>query len=720
MKCGSGVALLAAAAVATAAFAADSEGLDEVIVTAQKVAEPESKVPITISALSGEQLTQRNYVGLEDFKGAIPGLQVNNYIGEARINIRGIGTNSLSFGVDPQVAFTLNGVYSTIFSADQAFLDVDRMEALRGPQGTLYGRNATGGAINILSRRPTMQFEGIAQLKVGNYGEVAPELVLSGPLGTDKLLGRLAVSSEDHSGYSQNLADGRYYDDAHTRTIRGTLVYNATDALSVTVIGDYHEENDGNFAVHLIGESPGFPVITGVAVGGSSVPLDANGQAINPRVIDINTLPENKRHSGGILAEVAWKISDAMQFKSISAYRNEGLSLTFDFDSTTAVFPSTVPNKDFAAFTGSQQFSQEFQLVGTTGPVSWVSGVFYFHDHVNPGYYWLGAAPAPAFFPVRVGGQLKTDAYAAFGQGTFHVTDKFGVTAGVRYSHEKRSADTLELLPAIGVSVPDSGSASFHDVSPKFSLDYQWTDRLMTYLSASKGFQSGGFDVSAQPPLASFNQETVWDYEGGVKYRSHGFSADAAAFHYDYRNLQVAQIVDGLPRTTNAASSTIDGVELSTTVRPVKQVSISGSFAYLDARFDKFTEADTLTGIDTNLHGNQLPGSTKYSSNVLVQYFIPLQSNQVTVTGEWNWHDRLFFTEFNSNQVSQPSVSTFNAAVRLTAASDRWYVEVFGKNLSDELIRSQAWITGAGFGGMVIGQLAPPRTYGVTLHYSFQ
>lgn len=699
----------------------DAPALDEVIVTAQRLAEPLSRVPLAISALTYEQLSDRNYVGLEDFKGAIPGLQVNNYIGEARVNIRGIGTNSLSFGVDPQVAFSLNGVYSTIFSADQAFLDVDRIEALRGPQGTLYGRNATGGAINVISKRPTDEFDASVQLKVGNYREIAPELILSGPIVGDKLLGRLAMSSEDHQGYSRNLADGRDYDDAHTRTIRGTLVFNATDTLSITLIGDYHNETDGDYAEHLLGKSPGFPVITGVAVGGTSVPLNANGQAIDPRLLSINTQPLNHRHSAGVVDEIDLKITDSSVFKSISAYRNEGLSLTQDFDSTTAVFPSTVPGKDFVAYEGSQQFSQEFQYSIDKQWYTWVSGLYFLHDHVDPAYYWLGVAPAPASFPVRVGGELTTDAYAGYTQATLKPVDKLSLTAGLRYSTEKRSADSLEELPALGATVTDAGTTKFHDISPKFTGAYQWNEKLMSYVTVAKGFESGGYDVSAQPPLAPFQQETVWDYEAGTKYRASWVSADLSVFHYNYKNLQVAQIVDGLPRTTNAATSKIDGVELQGTLKPTKQFEITTALAYLNARFTKFTEPDTLTGKLDDLAGNQLPGSTKYSSNIFAQYTIPVGNDQLSLSGEWNWHDRLYFTEFNSNQVSQGPVSTINAALRYTSGQGgHWWVEAYGKNLTNELILSQAWITGAGFGSMVLGQIAPPRTYGLTLHYSLK
>lgn len=267
------------------AQAEDASPIEEVVVTAQKIEQPLSKVPVTISALSGEQLADHNYSDLEDFKGLVPGLQVNNYAGQARTNIRGIGMNSLSFGVDSQVAFNFDGVYvSSARMADQALLDIDRIEVVRGPQGTLYGRNATGGAINVISKKPTDEFEGSAQLRIGNYDEIGSQVVVSGPIADTGVLGRFAFSSEDHAGYSLNLYNGEHYDDAHTRTARGTLLFDLGNNVTLDVVADYHQEADTNHAGHLLGLSPGFPVVTGVVLGGSTVPLDANGNAIDPKI----------------------------------------------------------------------------------------------------------------------------------------------------------------------------------------------------------------------------------------------------------------------------------------------------------------------------------------------------------------------------------------------------------------------------------------------------
>ncbi|MBY0509653.1 MAG: TonB-dependent receptor, partial [Rhodospirillaceae bacterium] len=435
------------------------------------------------------------------------------------------------------------------------------------------------------------------------------------------------------------------------------------------------------------------------------------------------TIPDYRQYSGGIVGGLTWKLSDDFSFKSISAYRKNKVSFPIDFDQTNTAFPSGVQGKDFQGYNGSEQISQELQLTGKMDWLNVVAGLYYFHDTIDPAFFRLGinvATPqTPFLVRLQLGGTTKTNAYAAYGQATAAVTDQLSVTAGVRYSHERRASTSLQIIPEFFLTQTDAKSATFNDVSPKFTVDYQWTDDFMTYVTVSRGFKSGGFDVSASPPLVAFKPETIWDYEAGAKLRTSWGTIDVSAFHYDYKNLQLAQIVNGLPNTTNAGSSDVNGVEAAFTVKPTDALTVTTALAYLDAQFNQVIENDTLTGLPRNLRGNRLPGSAKYAANVAVQYDIPVGENTLSLLGEWNWHDRLYFTEFNSKQVSQGAISTINASARYTFEDRQWYVEVYGKNLSDRLIASQKWITGAGFGSMVIGNLAAPRTFGATVHYNF-
>ena len=720
----------------------------EIVVTAQRVAEPLSKAPVTVSALGGAELSRRNITSLEDFTGSIPGLQVNAYVGQARTNIRGIGQNSLSLGVDSQIAYEINGVFvGQSFSAAEGFLDLERVEVLRGPQGTLYGRNATGGVINLITAKPKNQFEGYAEVTVGNYNALRTEGMVSGPLFGENVLVRLVGSTDYHKGYSLNLFNHKRYDDSDQQSLRGTVLVNPEGAVTLTVVGDYHHQHDDSVATHLFQQTPGFPDNAGVVLGGHTIPLDANGVAINPRLLNINTRPNYRDNSGGVMADLTWQVSDEISLKSLTAYRYSNVGLTQDFDQTETAFPGDgqFPGADLGAVQKSKQFNQEFQFSGDLHWLKWVTGLYYFHNKIDPGFYSLGinVAPFPAFppfvVPLTLGGTSETDAYAAFGQFTLQATDKLALIAGLRYSHEKRKAMVRVQIPPFGLDNTQFGKVSFNDLSPKFTISYQADPSLLLYATVSKGFQSGGFDISADPnvdptrsdePVPHFDPETIWAYEAGIKYRNAWLSADLSAFHYDYTNLQVAQInAAGLPQTANAASSKINGVELAATLRPTHQFSLSTSLAYLDAKFDKYCQTEVINRLtpdcaingvpSVDLHGNQVPGAAKYSVNMSAHYEAPIGPHTLSLNGEWNWRSRIYFSEFNYKFVSQPDVSTFNASIRFTPESNRFFVEVFGKNLSNELIAVEKHITGVGFGSMTIGHLAPPRTYGARVHVNF-
>src|SRR5690606_4231171 len=244
--------------------------VEEIVVTAQKREQALSDVPLAVSAMTSDQLDARGYDSIEDFNGASPGPTVNNDGGQARVNIRGIGQTSMSPGAEGASAFHKNGVYlARPAEGSGAFLDVERLEVVRGPQGTLYGRNATGGSINVITRRPTEDPEARVELTYGNYDRIGSEAVLSGKV-MDGFLGRIAFRSEDRDGYSKNLFDGKRYDDASTRSVRATAVFEPSSSVEVTLIGEYHTEDDGNYATHFLGTgNPAVPLV-GVGAGGTT------------------------------------------------------------------------------------------------------------------------------------------------------------------------------------------------------------------------------------------------------------------------------------------------------------------------------------------------------------------------------------------------------------------------------------------------------------------
>jgi iron complex outermembrane receptor protein len=736
-------------AVAGAAHAADapvsassqaSAGGGEIIVTAQKREQSLSKVPMAVSALTGRQLEARGYNTMMDFTGAIPDLNIAVNASQDRINARGVFQTQDSPGSDPAVAFHVNGIYMPdMVGVMGSFYDISRVEVLLGPQGTLYGRNATGGAVNVITNLPTQTYQAGGQLQFGNYDAVSTRLFVSGPI-TDNLSARVAVATDNHSGYSLNLFDHHRYDDENSQSGRITLLYRPTDYLTFTTYADYHHEDDGDYATHFGGVTMPGEVLAGVADGGTALPVGPNGLTLNPRLLDDVNPTVNKRTSWGIAEEILWKFSNTMSLKSITSYRNSSLFYGSDLQATTFNFPTLNPftfkldpEFNYIVYGKEQTVSQEFQLAGNMNRLNWIVGVFYLYDKISPGGFTLGQGPSTAPVPKLSGGTLIKPAAAAFGQGTYQLTDQLGLTFGLRYSWDEN--DINSEFQGLGGALFPSGkcaalpgglchliaTTSSSKLTPRAEIHYQWTSGLMTYASVAEGFESGGFKISALTP--AFLPATVWSYEVGLKAQSpdHRFSANLAAFHEDYTNIQVSQIIHNITSITNAAAARANGVEITATTQPIPPLLITDAFAYLDARYTNFTEQNPNAPFQgppglINNAGHQLQYSTPFTNNLRVSYEIPINDDNLTLAAEWNWRDKEYFTEENDNLEAVPANSTYNASIRYTNQQHHWYVELWGKNLSDALIITQQNIGGC---GCLNSQYQPPRTYGVTLDYQY-
>jgi iron complex outermembrane receptor protein len=712
----------------------------EIIVTAQKREQALSRVPMAVSAVTGRELSARGYLSVTDFTGAIPDLNVAVNASQDRINARGVFQTQDSPGSDPAVAFHVNGVYMPdMVGIMGSFYDVSRVEVLLGPQGTLYGRNATGGAVNVITNLPTDTYHVGAQLQFGNYNSVTTRGVVSGPI-TDNLLFRVAVATDNHDGYSLNLFDGKRYDDENAQSARLTLLFKPTNQLTFTTYVDFHNENDGDYATHFGGVTMPGEVLAGVAAGGTALPVGANGLTLNPRLLDDVDPTRNRRTSAGIAEEIRWQINDDIYLKSITSYRYSSLFYGSDLQATTYNFPTMNPYTykldpefNYIVYGKEQTVSQELQLGGNTGKLTWIGGLFYLYDKISPGGFTLGQGPASAPLPKLSGGTLIKPAYAAFGQATYQVTDALGITFGLRYSADSNQINAE--YQGLGGALFPSGkcaslpgglchmiaSTSSSKVTPRAEIHYQWTPGIMTYVSAAEGFESGGFKISALTP--PFLPATVWSYEVGLKAQTpdHHFSADIAAFHEDYANIQVSEIIHNITSIVNAAAARADGVEVTAIAQPITGLTITDAFAYLNARYTNFVEQNPNSPFQgppglINNDGHQLQYSTPFTNNLRVSYEIPVNNNYVTLAGEWNWRDKEYFTEENDNLEAQGANSTYNASIRYTNDMQHWYIELWGKNLSNALIISQQNIGGC---GCLNSQYQPPRTYGVTLDYQY-
>ena len=708
--------------------------LGDIIVTAEKRSGSLQRTPVAVSALSGEMLVARQIRAISDVQSLVPNFSMGSNIGVAQITIRGIGTTAIVPGAEGPVAVNVNDIYISRPVAQLAGVyDVASIEVLRGPQGTLYGRNATAGSVNISTALPTSDVSGYGRLAIGNYRTINFDGALSGPILGDALTARLAVSTNDREGYGKNLVTGKDIDDRKTRAVRLTLRSKLAENVTATLFADYYHQNDASGALHYFGAAGLIPVAG--ALGKPPFTL-ANGGYTAPDIRDIASQLDTRFKletwsvTGKLEADLG-KIS----LKSITGYRRQKTRGLVDLSGGSKL------GGFYTYGEPAHQFSQELQAAVTTDRLNLTAGLYYFteNDRTYPGHAPFTAlalaqqvgAPVPSnpellLNVFQATGLSRTEAYAAFSQGTYKLTDALSVTAGLRYSHERKSLSDhyfgLDFTTpfALNIVYPTTRSeASFNNLSPKLGVNLQLTPRTLLYASYSRGFKSGGFDVGANSP--AYRPEKLTDYEAGIKTTlfDNRLRMNLAGFYYDYKDLQVQQVINNALITTNAATATIYGVETEITVLPTPSVSIDASLSYLHARFDRYVGADPARPLllTADFSGNSLPNSPEWRGHISAQKTWYLGDDELKLRGEADYSSRNYFAANNFKQLSQGAVTRFNAFLSYDTGS--WNVTAFMRNITDKAVKSSLFVATATTGNPILGGLEPPRTFGIEVGYHF-
>lgn len=601
-------------APAAAGPSAPVQQVGEVVVTAERREQSLQKVPVAVTALSGSEIAKAGVADITELKNTIPNLVIsgNNQQGETPIAIRGISGSTAGIGSENPVAVYIDGVYIGASSAQVfAFADLDRVEVLRGPQGTLYGRNATGGAIGVFTRQPTASLQGEVSADYGSFDTARANGWVSGPV-TDKLQFETSAYFDHTDGWEENLYNGRYVNGATDYGVRGALKYLATDSLAVTLNFDVgHQEDPAAFH----SESPG--------------PFSWNH-------VDVNEDVKSLRDLGGTSVTVKY-VMPLATLTSITAYRQVSVNYNSDSDALPKqIYQSPI-------FINQSQESEELRLASNTeGPVSWIAGFFYFHEFATLGYdpVHLGAVYAID------NANATTDSYAGYIQADYHPIRKLTLTAGLRYTEDVKSYFISNSFPnALGQPTipPSNENGDFGAVTPRFAANYQLTDTAMLYASATRGFRAGGFNLASD--YGAFKPEYIWSYEAGVKTDlfDHRLRLDLTGFHYDYSNLQVRQLpAPGVSVVLNAASAEADGVELESTWIPITGLRLTADASYLDAHYVKFTENGE------SLDGNALNHAPRFTGSVSADYTWDVSRvGRFDVTGTLGGQSKEYFNEFN-------------------------------------------------------------------------
>ena len=688
---GSGTLLLMAALAAALFGFERSHGaalVEEILVTAEKREAWIQDTAISMLAYSGEELEALEVRELQSLSAQTPSMAFSRVGGEAQIYLRGVGNNTLGIGVDPGVALHLDGIYLGRAQMGLGqFMDLQRVEVLRGPQGTLYGRNATGGTINMVSRGATAEWEGYARAYYGNFDRMQGELAASGPL-SETLGFRLAVRGIQDDGFTDDLdpAGGGAIDDQNSWSARATIDFSPNDDFSLRLQGDWTDFDSRNRSIRPLDD-------TGIGQTLGALPAGDFDETRNsiPSYLDYDT--------GGLAATLEWTISDSMQLTAITGYRAFEDRFRFNTDGTEIDVTETHFERQ------TDQISEELRLASVgLERVEWLLGYYFYKESKEEALglpnrkFASGGRPPFTRNSFNLFGENDTKAHAAFGQFSYFATDRLKLILGGRYSYEKKDdlGSNTFALNFDGLRNPANlinrtqrrlRTDSWKAFTPKFGLDYRHSDDLLLYLSVSKGFKSGGTNSLALSP-AGFDPEFIWSYEGGIKSQWGSTRANASVFYYDYRDLQVLTFIDGTTRIDNAASAEIIGAELDLAAEIGEQLIWRLGASLLDTEYKNFSSyfgSNAGGAIVTDLSENKLINAPTLKLSAVLDWNRPLDGGAaLALTGQVSYQSKVYFSKENEPLMSQSGYALVDARLAYRAADSGWEIALVARNLLDK------------------------------------
>lgn len=736
-----GAAVMVLSAAAVPAFAQDAQptGQDEstaqvedIVVTAQKRSQRLQDVPLAVTALSAETLSNSQTTGTSGLANLVPSLTYTQSTSDLNNNvrIRGVGTALFNTGLESAVSFVVDGVVmSRQGQGFQELIDVERVEVLRGPQGTLFGKNATAGVVNVVTQRPTDYLSGAAEVSAAEHGEYRFKGTVAGPL-TDTLKGRLTGFYTKDDGYVHDYGTGDTVYGSEVYGLRGKLEWQATENLNLLFSADYRESDSS--CCQLVPYQT-----TNTVLAGIRSPIVAS--PTNRGVETDGTTFANTR-SSGFSVEGNLSLGD-YTVTSITAYRTWNLENNVEVDGFKSAVPVYVPfgNGYFGVNGGGldiSQFTQELRLTSPADqPLEYTVGLFYFNLDLdrdfrrrvgacitNPTNYG-DACPTYYFSSAAHTANTQTENVAAFGQAEWHLTDKLSAIIGARLQREtvSYSGERLATAPYAGdrlllAASSGSGEVTDNDLSGKLGLQYQFSRRAQTYLTWSRGYKGRGYDVELTADFATQTAvlpETVEAWELGFKGQALDgrLSVNTALFYADYQNLQVqSTIAPNVSIPTNAGSSVSKGAEVEFQFALTDKITLNGGVTYADATFDATHLSCALTaqagaitlatgaaepvntcfkygsGTTQNVQDGRLPNAPKWRGNLSVRYDDAIPGTdlngfiQVAATQQ----SGVTFSLEQDPGLVQDGYGVVNLTLGASTKDDRYLVSFFVRNLFDQ------------------------------------
>lgn len=705
-------------------------GIDEIVVTAQRREQNLQDVPISISAMTAESLQALGVDGTEDLAAASPGLILTRQFGGATPYIRGVGTPSALGGNESAVALYIDGIYVPQLTAlTFSFNNIERVEVLKGPQGTLFGRNATGGLIQVVTREPTSTPTLITGVSYDDFRTAEATLYASSGMA-DTLSGDLAVFYADQGeGYGKNQFNGDEIYEREELGLRTSLLWEASTATKARLSLDYTDIDSS----------------LGVARQADRGARTVGGQGPQADYWDINSNYDPRFTMEGFGS--ALKVShdfERVQLVSLTGYR-EGDSVFFvDQDATPAQLVDGLVKDN------SDTLTQELQLQSTSsGPLNWIVGLYYYNFDVDYSVRTEGAALAPLGRLQIVNSTMDTTSLAAYAQGTYALNQTTNLTLGIRYTQDEREFEGTFRRPNAVAPVPTfaQGTAprkqTQEEPTWRLALDHKFNDDVLGYVSYNRGFKSGVYTM-INPNDDPVDAEVVDAYELGLKtdLLARRLRLNTSVFYYDYDDLQVQTIEQGNIRLNNAAKARITGGEVEMTALPTDQLEITAGIAVLDSEYKDFPNADisapnpaggnfscrtgqaapSMSCPETvrptlsaqTAEGNDVARAPDFTGSLAARYAIPIPSGEIGLSasavynGGFHWEP--------DNRSEQDAYTLYNAQIHWRSPAERYRVYAFGKNLGDQ--EYSQFLSGGSFGDIV--SAAPPRTFGIGAEVRFE
>lgn len=685
--------------------------LDEIVVTAQKRGQNLQSVPLAVTAVTSKQLDSAGIVSTEQLNVVAPGLNMRTVLGNFMPNIRGIGTSS--FSVENPVALYIDDVYY----ADQRdgvrdLNDIDQVTILKGPQGTLFGRNATGGVIQITTKDPSHSFSVEAKTSIDNYATSRSSLYVTGGLGQDVAAGLSVSYAGQGRGWGHNLATGQEtFKINHNISVRGKLLFEPSPDTKITLIADYLDKSD----------SMGLnwrPVPGTSSIFNPDVP----GGSVYDNVGAVNNL--NTFKSGGISAKIV-KDFDFGQITSITSYRRNKYYNRWD---TGGAPTRTI---DLAVMGINETATQEFQISSSqNSDFIWTAGIFLFYHKTRqkPLELNLSGPASDPFDSIVSNTNAQERAYSAapFVQVEYKILPRTRITLGGRWSYEKRdfSADGTTIMD--GVEEPQNilvgdGVSKVTAKKPtwRIAIDHEFDRNILGYVSYNRGFKSGGFNIFA-PTNPPYSPESLDAYEIGMKNEllDGRLRLNLAAFYYNYKNVQVVQFVNQEAFVVNGPKAELYGADIDLEAQLTRGLRLTGSAKLLHANFKNFPDAASSTPLpgggavlgNASATGHRLPLAQKFSGNIGLDYRVDMPTGQLNFNVTNAYNGNYFFEP--DNRTKQKSYNILNLSAGWTEQDEKYSVSLWVRNVLNKHVISAAVTT---FWEYQVNYGNPPRTFGITL-----